>query len=1003
MKFTPAQKTAIEHAGPGDLCVIAGPGSGKTRVLVSRFAWLVRQKRCSPDEILAVTFTRKAALEMKKRLAGDLSEAQAEQAHVSTIDSFCARLLREHAIEAGLDPDFGQLEPIDAEVELYGWVEKALDQSWEEDPRGALGFANAFRLKNDRGGMDVPRHVFGLIESARCWGDVPQSKMHGDRHEPYRAWLAGLGRKALALFAEDKQRRGLMDFSDLTSRAVDLLRDGKFSIPLRYKHILLDENQDTNPQQSDLIRLLQKHCDAPLFAVGDLNQSIYAFRNADPTVFEAFRDAVKLSGKVVDLTDNFRSRSEILTAARVLTARSGGVIEQPLRAGREFGPKKEPAVEILLSRRGGDEQEARWAAKRIIELRDELRLGKDGRPANWRDFAVLVRTNNSLGVFADGLRWAGVPYVVNAGRSFFQTSEVRDLLALLRALDNPRDEVHLAAVLRSPMAGVADATLLALKADRHIDLFRAMTNPLEGLAPEEQQKLSRFHALFQHYRQRRESMPLNVLLTQVAAKTGFDAWLLTQEGGLQRSANVQKLAGLAGRAMTSAGSFRGAVQRLDAMSASSAGEGEASLPDDSTDAVRLMTVHAAKGLEFPVVVLGSIQNAGKAGTDPILYSREAGVGVRWSDIDKDAEGEGDPPYNLLYPLAKKSRQDEDARLFYVAMTRAEDHLVLSAGWGKQVRMTGWTALLKKELGLTPAKNSPGVLTAEKHGLVYRMTTLDETPEKPESVAGSVIAAQPVFVEKRATTLGQQDSEASVTGVSLFGVCPRRYYLSRYLGLEAGSDSREEQQSDETTGTQQISAMELGSETHALLAGTLPRLEASAEACSLADVFEGHSLGARLRQANLVEREREVLFPVGTSSHLVRGVIDLYFEDAAGSVLLDYKTDRVTTADIVAKAEEYALQMRLYALALELEGRRPAKAMLFFLRLGQAVEATIDRQALTEAARTVEEFFLAQESQEFPLKIGGHCRRCPHFGGLCPAQLPEKPNNTGKGQMKLFPG
>jgi superfamily I DNA/RNA helicase len=129
--FTPQQRQAVEYDGPGEVCVIAGPGSGKTRVLVSRFAWLVRKKRIAPEQILAVTFTRKAALEMKKRLAADIGPELAERAHVSTIDAFCASLLREHAIEAGLDPDFGQLEPIDAEVELFGWVHTALDQMWD--------------------------------------------------------------------------------------------------------------------------------------------------------------------------------------------------------------------------------------------------------------------------------------------------------------------------------------------------------------------------------------------------------------------------------------------------------------------------------------------------------------------------------------------------------------------------------------------------------------------------------------------------------------------------------------------------------------------------------------------------------------------------------------------------------------------------------------------------------------------------------------------------------
>lgn len=481
-------------------------------------------------------------------------------------------------------------------------------------------------------------------------------------------------------------------------------------------------------------------------------------------------------------------------------------------------------------------------------------------------------------------------------------------------------------------------------------------------------------------------MPLNVLLTEVVSETGFDAWLLEQDGGLQRSTNAQKLASLAGRAADSTGSFRGAVRRLDSMAESSAGEGEASLPDDSTDAVKLMTVHAAKGLEFPVVILGATQNPGKNKPDPILYSHEVGVGVRWSDMEKD-EGNGDPPYNQLAPIAKKSRDDEDGRLFYVAMTRAEDHLVLSAGWRSltSLQKRGWAKLVSAALGLEPKKDPPGIQVIEKAGARFRTMLTDDPPEKPDVAESVVAAAQPVFVDRCTTSLGQADSEATVTSVSLFGTCPRRYYLSRYLGLE----SRVTETVSSDTEKPGLSAAELGTETHRFLANPIEAKDASEEARQLAGAFTKHALGKRMAAANFVERERAILFPVGTTPRLLRAEIDLYFEDADGGVLLDYKTDRVGPADVELKAEEYALQMRLYALALQLEDRRPSKALLFFLRLGQPVEVSLDPQSLTDAVRTVENFFAAQESQEFPTKIGPQCRRCPHLGSLCPVELPDQ--------------
>jgi ATP-dependent helicase/nuclease subunit A len=175
----------------------------------------------------------------------------------------------------------------------------------------------------------------------------------------------------------------------------------------------------------------------------------------------------------------------------------------------------------------------------------------------------------------------------------------------------------------------------------------------------------------------------------------------------------------------------------------------------------------------------------------------------------------------------------------------------------------------------------------------------------------------------------------VTGVSQFAACPRRYYLSRYLGLERSAEEPSSTVHDAELA--EPSAMELGREAHELLAGVLASGKGSEQARRLAQTFEDHELGARVRGAIRVEREREIVFPVGSAPRLLRGIIDLHFEDAQGSVLVDYKTDRVSDAEAPAKAEEYALQMRLYALALELEGNKPERAVLFFLRLGRAIE------------------------------------------------------------------
>ena len=999
LTHTESQNEAITSWGQGDVCVIAGPGSGKTRVLVERIRWLVTEKRVDPEKIAAITFTRKAATSMYQRLvrplAADSELRQAfEKVHVSTIHGLCARLLREHALSAGVDPEFRLLDPAEADFELRRVIDETLDSLYEQDPLAARAFLTAFKGANDF--VDeidysrVHQQLKNVIESIRASGEPELRPAVEDPHALLRGWPARAVGAILENYRTWKRVHSALDFADLELETVRLL--DKDPMVARFEHVLVDENQDTNPLQAELIKLLSVF-DATLFAVGDLNQSIYSFRNAEPKVFAAFReDALAGPGRVVDLRENFRSRKDILDAVQALTHKAPGVERHELHAAREFKAKRVPSVEVQLVRARSAGQarlrEARWTVKRIIELRESLRLGGDRRPL-WKDFAILVRTNPLLTPFAEALRSAGVPYQLNAGRSFFESEEVRDFLRLLWTLDNPRDEISLAAVLRSPLCDVSDEALFRLKADGRALAVAIQT--ADGLSADEAQAVTRFARQLDELRAEREDAPVEALLARALNKTGYETWLLEQEGGAQRAANLQKLARIAARAGNHGElSFGEMIRRLDLMGAAAGAEGEATVPDDAADAVHLMTVHTAKGLEFPIVFLPAINSAGRNESDSLLFSPEHGLGARWVDGGRDGPLKDrvveDPPYQRLHELKKRREKEEEDRIFYVALTRAEEHLVLSAAWGNQVRADAWSKHLRDGLGLDIKRIDEEPVELTTRGCRIRLNATDQDPriesiETPEERRLSVVRVNPLTVK------GQADSEATVTDIALFAECPRRYYYSRFVGVgDSGTAGRSGSRGGEP-------AAALGSTVHDLLAGALDPQQASAEARRLAGVFDKSELGRRVQRAAKVDREQSLLFPV--RGRLLRGRVDLVFEDAAGRVLVDYKTDDVSAAEAREKAAEHSLQLQLYSFA------RPAdRAVVYFLRPDAPIDVPVDTAALDRAADRTEELFQAQERLEFPLNVGEHCRLCPHYRKSCPAEVP-RARATGTGQLPLF--
>ena len=1028
------EAVAVEES-PRDTCVVAGPGSGKTTVLVAHFERLV-DSGVDPLRILAITFTDKAANNMRERLARVFHEraeirGKLERAYVSTVHGFCARLLKENAVFAGLDPEFYVMDERESAREQRRAIDEVLDGMFREQPdrmralmRGLVAYdvadevLDAYDAIRAAGvkigglpGFAAPPEVDILavidevrnmrppswnfdqeahLQEAQRWvkriaaalPDGPEATLramrsftcelrklkHGQRarelfkllkdellpeleyslvtefYAAERATVFELFARFDGLYRERKRQSGGLDYDDLEEYAVRLLEDRpevRRRLQNQFDQVLMDEFQDTNGRQARLLELLRPA--DRFYAVGDINQSIYGFRHAEPRVFSDYRDGVATGGgRLVELVENFRSRPEILLAVEKVVAGAEGVEARRLVAGLSFTDKAEAPVEAIAA--DTPELEAQWVAARILGFEGQLQLRKGA--ATFRDFALLVRNSEAIEEFTRAFDEAGIPYLVNRGKGFYETREVVDLMHLLRVLSNPLDQISMAAVLRSPFVGASDEDLLRL--------FGSQKSVETSLDTARTSACATFFDRLARWRATRDYTAIDQLLLRAMDECGYQC-----PSGPRGAANIEKFLAQA-RAASTHQTLAEFVAEIEILRESKPREPDAP-PEDSANAVKIMTVHAAKGLEFPIVFLAAMHKGIDADPGAISFSPRVGLGARWRHpLGRTGKDDTkDDAFQHAIRLELKQREKEEGnRLLYVAMTRAEEHLALSFSTnGKKPQ--NWAAVVVERL---PVRN----VTERPEGLAPR--------ERDEPAASVQFLQRPTVTE-------QHDSQANVTSVAMFADCPRRYYLSRYLGFEAAGGA-----GIQPTGRLpgDLSASEFGMQVHALLAGASVE-SPDPEAAKLADAFRKSALGRCAATATTIEREFDFLMEV--ENLVLRGQIDLWFEDRGKTVLVDYKTDRVNAAEAPTHAKQYALQLRLYALALErLNGRAPDEAYIYFLRPNTAIPVDLRPSLFDSPEAAVREFREAQGRLDFPLREGEHCRACPHFTRLCPARL-----------------
>ncbi len=600
--LTPAQCEAVQHV-EGPLLILAGPGSGKTRVVTHRVAYLLSQG-IPADQILALTFTNKAADEMQARLHR-LAPGQA--VWVGTYHRYCARLLRRYASFVGLQPNYTIYDADDS--------------------------ARALRQVVARLSVDAVHFTPEAIASAISWA---KNKLIGPgEYEPRPGHPLGvIVKRVYPVYQGQLIRSNAADFDDLLLHAVNLLRDNpeiRGELDERYRFILVDEYQDTNLAQYALARALS--VDYPNLAVtGDPDQSIYGWRGANlNNILEFERDFPNV--RVVRLEQNYRSTKRILRAAADLIAHN------VKRKQKALFTENGEGIPVRLVSYSTQKDEARSAAAEIAE---EARAGRR-RP---RDYAVFYRINALSREFEMALREQGVPYQLVNGVEFFQRKEIKDILGYLRLLANPRDDVALRRVVNAPPRGIGRSTLQRLgdhAARRGTTLLDALREcrRIEGLGPSAAGKVLQFVQMLDRLTAL-AGEPVEAVLGHLLNESGYKRHLENSdnEEDQERLANIEELLTVA-RQFDERSGGRGALEEfLEETSLT----GETDDWQSEGDRVTLMTLHASKGLEFPVVFLVAVEEG------LLPHERSAD---RFDQIE------------------------EERRLMFVGMTRAKEELRIS--------------------------------------------------------------------------------------------------------------------------------------------------------------------------------------------------------------------------------------------------------------------------------------------------------------------------------------
>ncbi len=1044
--------------------VEASAGTGKTTLLVERIINLIIEKDARPEEIVAITFTERAAAELKSRLQEKLTKklleakdtqrekiarslSEIDRMQVSTIHSFCATLLRQRSVEAAIDPRFEVADELEASLIADSvweeWLAEKMDEGNEAIRRAILLGSNltalrnlAWTMANNQDVLDyLPEQIpidamlkdfigqaWKLIdefegyhtavdelrselETLRGIKDSEQLQIHiftrfafprlprkrkDDEASAFRARLedlkalfdqlrttiahnaiAGLAQCLLTYithYNRAKESNGVLDFHDLLFLARNLLRDhpdARNYFRKRYKYILVDEFQDTDPLQAEIVFYLAETDgknaarwqdvsveQGRLFLVGDPKQSIYRFRRADIEMYATAKGLLPPSSSL-NIQMNFRSAPPIIDFVNSIFKELIREPEEgnyqpsyvPLVCGRDPETLPRDAAVVLLrpppklpEPANADERretEAAYIASFIRRLVDhekwEVWDKKEGqlRPVAFKDIAILLRSHTPLTAIEDALRLYEIDYRVIGGKYFYTRQEVEDLIAVLRSIEDPYDQVSLVRALRSPFFGISDEELLLFNRE----LFY-LTDATGTSLDQPFKLLKKLHEI-------RNNVSLDRLLGILLTETKANVTYLLKPNGEQRLANLQKI-GEIGRALSERGikTFAGIVRWLAEMKQREAEEGEAPTVEIGDNFVRVLTIHKAKGLEFPVVILADLAARSTSREHFIISRRDESVAI---SIGRSTSGLVTTNWEELSEHEALRSDAEERRLLYVAMTRARDYLVIPYYWMAETehdrsgspRRSSFLSYLSDTLSPSGPKHksSPSVKV-----ISYPTKSLDVSR-----------VAQPAFRMKIDSGRADQKTQEFEEAMSKWRerIQTIRDQLTEGKTIMTATEALSQQKPRPTAISSEITGLLYGQMVHELLEivdWTCGEVEEEWAASKIKDICDDENLirkaihsVRKILASELIRRivqsqsyYKEVPFAYAKNGTIFEGKIDVVFIEGDDVILVDFKTDRVAGRDVVKEAHRYKPQIEIYSDAIEAcLGRAPKEVILFF--------------------------------------------------------------------------
>ncbi len=984
------------------IAVDAAAGSGKTAVLIRRICTIVGADPDKPcfkgnwrklDGILAITFTEKAAGELRAKLRPYVpadERFRLDQAWIGTFHSFCSRLIKRHAPLIGLDASFTILDENSAGLEMRKSVRQLLLKLLEDKDEAALALVDAVEFKTAVEALEE-------LMKFRWHAALALKEVSGaDEYECNTiSALTSVFERAHKNYLELLTRLGALDFQELEIRALNLLGDKSIRTICQktFSHILVDEYQDTNDIQTELVMKLFDPKLNHLFIVGDEAQSIYRFRGANVSCFKLMRDKIRSQrGETIRLSKNFRSRADIISFINLCQDElASGLFADPsspkhMDAWRDDAPSSPAIVELAICSDGN-------ASAPLLRQKEADAIAllisgfiNDGI-ATYGDIVCLFKALTAVEPYEATFRRMCIPCRVSGGRGLLERQEINDLISALRWAHDQDDRMAMLGLLRSPLVGLSDDELAIMAGPDGTDLYKnVLSHPRCTLIKD-------LPEMAVHMRP-------SEIMRRVINDAGYEYVLSALDPSGAMFANVDRLVTIARNIEREVPTpLHDFVGFLKEMRAQGARLGDP-LAHDVQNAVRLMTVHAAKGLEFPVVILPDLFHGSSKSSGKWVFTRggknKGTMGVAFTIKDPLAPfGERIKTERFKNLCEQESQEErlESQRLLYVAMTRAMDTLVLPIH-DELMMNNSWHHWIQM------------ALKRGKKQINIKRVTADQTSRKKCKVPNLQASHMTQPAVRRQTH--ERLAPFTVTQLESYDNCPMQYYLKYVLGLPA---------SDMTGDQEEMERNIFGSIVHKALSHAIDDED---ELCSIirAECLKSgafpdkHMVTRAIKETqkaiDLAGQEeigqgiREFPFEWQITDATVSGSIDWLKPDEEGLCIIDFKTGEVDQKRLKTRAQEYDLQLKAYSLAAEaITGEKVIATNLIFPGANLTLPSPMTDKRRDEGRKRIVRIIESIGKRDFKVRKDPPCRTCAfHKNSMCWEDRIKEHGRMGKRNTRL---